>query len=173
MRPADVSLPADVPGPVRLYRLDNLRRLVATLLVAAMGLPLVPVVGAQGGTSSLTAVLDDAEAFEVALSAARAADAGVDPLLVFAETYAAEVGDVSVEALVHLLGQSSLSGVLPPAHDEAIASAKLVGPPATSAATLGGVGHPAASAALVGPAQDATDEPPRRPLAPSARPRAP
>ena len=158
---------------MRLYRLDIVRRLVAVLLVAALGLPLVPAVGAQGGTPSLSAVLDDAEAFEAALTAARAADVGSDPLQVFAETYAAAVGDASVEALVQLLGQSSLSGVLPPAHDEAVASAKLVGPPVTSAATLSAPADLAIASVTTGVARLAYDGADRRPLASPAQPRAP
>ena len=157
---------------MRLLRLDTLRRLVAATLVAALWLPLVPAAGAQGGAPSLSAVLDDAEAFEEALAAAHAADSGADPLVVFAEAYAAAVGDVSVEALVHLLGQSSLSGILPPAHNEAVAASKAAGPPATSAAVWA-VADVVVPAAPVGAASGEEARPAPRPLAPSARPRAP
>lgn len=143
------------------------------MLVAALGLPLVPAVGAQGGAPSLAVVIDDAEAFELALAAAHDAEAGADPLVVFAEAYAAAVGDVSVEALVHLLGQSSMSGVLPPAHDEAFVSSKLATPASTSAAALGAAVDVDAPAALVGEITEAADLAPPRPLAPSSRPRAP
>ena len=166
-------MPAVAPGSVRPLRLDTLRRLVAATLVAALGLPLVPVVGAQGGGPSLSVVLNDAEAFEQALAAAHAAVPGDDPLLVFAEAYAAAVGDVSVEALVHLLGQSSMSGVLPPAHDEAVAASKTAGPPATSAAALVAAVAVAVPAAPVGAASGEEALPASRPLAPSSRPRAP
>lgn len=158
---------------MRTFRLDSLRRLVAAILVAALGATLVPVVGAQGGTPTLDRVLDDAEAFEAALEAARDADAGSDPLVVFAEAYAAAVGDVSAEALAHLLGQSSLSGVLPPVHDEAVAAAKVAGPTGSSAAAplavAGGAVLPVVDLAVGG--EEAL--PALRAVAPSSRPRAP
>lgn len=155
------------------FRLDIVRRLVAAFLVAALGATLVPAVGAQGATPTLDAVLDDAEAFEAALEAARDADAGSDRLAVFAEAYAAAVGDVSAEALAHLLGQSSLSGVLPPVHDEAVAAAKVAGPTASSAAAplaaVASADLPVVELALGG--EEAL--PARRAAAPSSRPRAP
>ncbi len=170
---AGVSLHAVASGTVRPYRLAFVRRLVAAILVASLGLPLVPAVGAQGGAPSLVVVLDDAEAFEQALAAARAAAPGSAPLAVFAETYADAVGDVSVEALVQMLGQSSLSGVLPPAHDEAVASSKLATPASASAVALSSGAALDAPATSVGDAAVADDDVPPRPVAPSARPRAP
>ena len=158
---------------MRPYRLDTVRRLVAAILVAALGLPLVPAVGAQGGAPSLVVVLDDADAFDQALVAARAAEPGADPLVVFAEAYAAAVGDVSVEALVHMLGQSSMSGVLPPAHDEAFVSSKLATPASTSAAALWAGTDVRTPAVPVGDIAEVDDDVPPRPVAPSARPRAP
>lgn len=164
---------AVVSGTVRPYRLASVRRLVAAILVAALGLPLVPAVGAQGGAPSLVVVLDDAEAFDQALAAARAAAPGADPLVVFAEAYAAAVGDVSVEALVHLLGQSSMSGVLPPVHDEAFVASKLAAPASTSAAALWAGADVLVPAGPLGDVAEAAAAPPPRPAAPSARPRAP
>ena len=142
------------------------------MLVAALGLSLVPAVGAQGAPS-LSSVLDDADAFDQALAAARDADAGSDPIVVFAEVYAAAVGDVSVEALVHLLGQSSMSGVLPPVHDETVAASKAAGPPATSAAALFGLADVVVPTSPVDAASGDVAWPPLRRLAPASRPRAP
>ncbi len=155
---------------MRPLRLAPVRRLVAAILVAALGAGLVPAVGAQA-TPSLSAVLDDAEAFDAALVAAHAADAGADPLVVFAEVYAAAVGDVSAEALAHMLGQSSLTGVVPPAHDEALATSKVT-TLAASATVADRAPAPAPLAAV--PALGAEAEAPAlRALAPSSRPRAP
>ncbi|WP_420453951.1 hypothetical protein [Rubrivirga sp.] len=156
---------------MRTLRLDTVRRLVAATLVAALGTSLVPAVGAQAGPPSLSAVLDDAQAFEAALEAAHAADDGADPLVVFAEAYAAAVGDVSAEALAHLLGQSSLSGVLPPAHDEALATSKVTTLTASAAVALDApTSAPLAATLATGPEAEA---PALRALAPSSRPRAP
>ena len=161
-----------VAHAMRTLRLDPVRRLVAAILVAALGTSLVPALSAQAGPPSLSAVLDDAEAFDAALDAAHAADDGADPLVVFAEAYAAAVGDVSAEALAHLLGQSSLSGVLPPAHDEALATAKVVTLVASAAVALDAPSTAPSPARSLAAGPDA-EAPALRALAPSSRPRAP
>lgn len=158
---------------MHLLRLDTLRRLIAATLVAALGLSLVPAAGAHGGPPSLSAMLDDVDAFESALAAARAAEPGADPISVFAETYAAAVDGVSADVLAHLLGRASLSGILPPAHDEALATAKVQVPPTTSAAM-----PLAISEASVAPTAEMRlraegETPTLRVQAPSTRPRAP
>lgn len=158
---------------MHLLRLDTLRRLVAATLVAALGLSLVPAAGAHGGPPSLSAMLDDAEAFESALAAARAAEPGADPISVFAETYAAAVDGVSAEVLANLLGRASLSGILPPAHDEALATVKVQVPPTTAATTTPGISASPVSQSAEVQFPAGGETPTLRVQAPSTRPRAP
>lgn len=164
------SLPAVRPAPVRPFRFAKTRRLVAALLVAAFGVSLAPPAVAQPG-SRLEAVLDDVEAFEAALDAARASSG--DPAVAFAESYAAAVGDVSPDVILRLLDGSSMSAVPPPARDAVASASKLAGPTAP-AAGLPATAGPATVAGLEAPAEPASAlRPPLRRLAPSARPRAP
>jgi len=155
---------------LRLIRHVLVRRLVAAVLVASLGGTLVPAAGAQG--ASLGSVLDDQAAIELALQAARAADAGSDRVVVFAEAYAQAVDGVSAEAVLRLLGQPSMSGVVPPAAEEARATASATAGAAASLIPYGTAApapSPLADALKVGP-----DGPPAlRAAAPSTRPRAP
>ena len=75
--------------------------------------------------------------------------------------------------LAHLLGRASLSGILPPAHDEALATVKVQVPPTTSATTTPAISASPASqlAETLFPADGET--PTLRVQAPSTRPRAP
>ncbi len=119
---------------MRPFRSLLLRRLVATALVAAVGVSLAPAASAQSGRlATLRGVLNDAQAFEAGMDAARRAESA--PLLAFAHAYAAESQDgTTAAAVAQLLGADALRGVLPPAPDRAS--------PAPEAATTG------ASAAL-------------------------
>lgn len=158
---------------MHLLRLDALRRFLAATLVVALGLSVVPTASAYGATPSLSSMLDDAEAFETALAAAHAAAPGDDPLAVFAETYAASVDGVSADALAHLLGRSSLTGILPPVHDDALATSKVQVPPTVASAVVWLGTTPAPTAGLTEASATRVETAPLRIKAPSARPRAP
>ncbi len=105
-----VSLPA-VAHAMRSFRLDTVRRLVAAIVLAALGTSLVPAVGAQARRRCRPSWTTPRRSRS--RSRPRVTPSGADPLVVFAEAYAAVVGDVSAEALVQLLGPSSLAGVPP------------------------------------------------------------
>ncbi|WP_412063211.1 hypothetical protein [Rubrivirga sp. IMCC45206] len=152
---------------MRPLRSALLRRLVVAALAVALGLPLAP----SAAASPALAVLDDSEAFDRALAAARAAEPGTDPVDVFAQVYADAVDGVSAEAVAHLLGAPSLSGVAPVTPAEALAKAQ----PAPSPSPASVAGEPVAEARLTDqsrvPAR-VLDLPVRR-SAPSLQPRAP
>ena len=104
---------------MRPFRSLLLRRLVATALVAAVGVSLAPAAAAQSGRlATLRGVLNDARAFEAGLEAARQAD--VAPLVAFAHAYAAQSQDgTTAAAVAQLIGAEALTGVVPPAPDRA------------------------------------------------------
>lgn len=153
--------------PVRPLRSVLLRRLVVAALAVALGLPLAP----SASASPALAVLDDSEAFERALAAARAAEPGTDPLDVFAQVYADAVDGVTAEAVAHLLGAPSLSGVPPVAPTEALAKAQPA--PSPSPASVMGERTDAVRFLASRRAPARTVDLPVRRSAPSLRPRAP
>ena len=157
---------------MRLVRHVFVLRLVAAVLVASLGLTLAPTAGAQGGGAALHALLNDEDAVQRALDAAHAAAAGEDPVAVFAQAYADAVEGVSAEAVIGLLRQPSMSGVTPPAADEARATAA-AGP--TLSASVAALVEPATDATPTGEALGVAPDGPLalRVQAPSSRPRAP
>ena len=140
---------------MRPFRSLLLRRLVATALVAAVGASLAPAAAAQSGRlATLRGVLDDAQAFEAGLDAARQAESA--PLAAFAEAYAAESEDgTTAAAIVQLLGADALTGVLPPAPDRASPAPDVVTSAASaSLGVLAGNARPSASAASAPPVSE-------------------
>ncbi len=128
-----------LPPPMRPFRSTLLLRAVALAVMAGVGVSMVPAASAESGRlATLRGVLDDTQAFDAALQAARAAESA--PLAAFAHAYAAEADDgTTAAAIAQLLGAESFSGVLPPAPDRAA--------PTPTAAT-----GASASLAILGPA---------------------
>ncbi|WP_412067676.1 hypothetical protein [Rubrivirga sp. IMCC43871] len=152
---------------MRPLRSALLRRLVVAALAVALGLPLAP----SAAASPALAVLDDSEAFDRALAAAKAAEPGTDPVAVFAQVYADAVDGVSAEAVAHLLGAPSLSGVVPVAPSEALAKAQPAPSPSPASVTGERVAEVRSSASNRVSART-LDLPVRR-SAPPLQPRAP
>ena len=158
---------ASLTAPLRPFRSDLLRRLLALTLVVGLSAPLVPTASAQ---DTLTSALDDERAFEAALRAAHAAEG--DPVAAFAEAYAlATGGAVTAEAVERLIGGASMSGVLPAVADPGFAQAH-------RAVALGGAVVVSAEATPTLVAHTArlgatAEEAPTVPIASEARPRAP
>ena len=105
---------------MRLIRSLWLRRAVAAVLAVGVAVPMVPTAdAADERLASFRGMLDDADAFQTALDAARGADA---PLAAFALAYAeASEDSLTAAAVARLLTADTMSGVLPPAPDRAVA----------------------------------------------------
>ncbi|MGB3542540.1 hypothetical protein [Rubrivirga sp.] len=115
-----------VAHPLRQLRRPALVRALAALVVAGVGLTLAPTAVAGARADAVRAVLDDVAAFELALEAAHASD---DPVEAFAQAYAmATDGAVTAEAVVRLLGSTSMSGVTPVPVEDTRARAAIAGP---------------------------------------------
>lgn len=160
---------------MRTFRSPALLRLATALAVVGVASTLAPSAVARDARAvSLRVLLDDAEAFAVALDAARAASGEEDPVRVFAEAYAEAVGQgLTADTVYDLLDGEALGLTAPAAPDEASVSVPpiLAGPgsvygvlPASRAAA----GLPATSAAAAEAALLTS-----RPEAVFHRPRAP
>ncbi len=124
---------------MRPFRSQLLLRIVATFVVVGVGLTLAPAAVARDAREdALRSLLNDVEAFEMALDAARHAQ-DADPRAVFVEAYvAATDGEVAVETIEHLLAGASLGLVAPVLPDEAFVPTPPAAPtpPSGSAAVL-------------------------------------
>lgn len=115
---------------MRLFRQPVILRVVAAVLAVAVGLTLAPTASADARAEAVRAVLDDKDAFEAALTAARASD---DPVMAFAEAYAeATDGAVSAEAVARILDGASMSGLAPVPPTDRVVRAPAAGPMASA-----------------------------------------
>ncbi len=131
---------------MRPFRSRLLLRTVAALLVAGVGTTLAPAAVARDAREdALRSLLNDEEAFEAALDAARRTAEGADPRAVFVDAYvAATDGQVAAEVVEYLLDGESLGLVAPALPDDAFVPT----PTPTSPPPSGG-------AAILSPTPDA------------------
>ncbi|MEM0961374.1 MAG: hypothetical protein AAGK21_02380 [Bacteroidota bacterium] len=157
---------------MHLLRQPTLRRFVAALLAVAAGATVVPTAQADARTTAVRSVLDDDEAFESALAAARSSD---DPIAAFAEAYSEAVDEaVSAEAIARLIGAASFSGVAPVTVEDTRIRVLATGSGSSSplASVVGAAASPPPSGGLVSTQDECASW--RTPDAgPSAQPRGP
>ena len=158
---------------MRPFRSRFVCRVLALALAGALGLTsAAPAVARATGSQSLRAVLDDGQAIDAALAAARDVPPA-DRRAAFAEVYAHAADDgTTAESVERLLGADSMSGVLPVAVERAVASASSPAPPALGVAALFATSGLAVPMERVAHA-DRQRTVSLRDVAPDSRPRAP
>ena len=162
------------PPRLRPFRSRLVCRALALVLASAFGLTAAAPAGARTARAeTLRTVLDDVRAVDAAWAAARDAPSA-DRRAAFAAAYAEAAADgTTAEAVERLLSADSMSGVLPPAVERAVAQAAGPSPAPSLCAMLLPGSSPLAAPVAVRPGAERADVASAGERAPNGRPRAP